>query len=236
MKKTNRILTIILAVAIVLTLIIPAAATSWKEAKLFYRDIKITLDGKEVRPTTVNGDYVEPFIIDGTTYLPVRGISSALGLDVDWNDSTNTVILKSQLEQPSTNKKEYKIGETWRVAGQWELTITGVRETTERNPYSDKKPAAVYIVDYTYKNLGWEESYSDGIFFGLDDTIVDSAGYMGYGYPNSVTNYPQETPVGAICVAQDVIAVDHPGTFRLTITKYDTNDNRQSATFVVDTP
>jgi len=38
-----------------------------------------------------NGNYVEPFIIDGTTYLPVRGISNALNLGVGWDGENNTV-------------------------------------------------------------------------------------------------------------------------------------------------
>ena len=63
--------------------------------ELIYRDIKITLDGDELIPKDAQGNVVEPFIIGGTTYLPVRGISNALGFDVDWNDETSTVILTS---------------------------------------------------------------------------------------------------------------------------------------------
>ncbi|MBE7018460.1 MAG: hypothetical protein E7413_01065 [Ruminococcaceae bacterium] len=61
--------------------------------ELSYNNIKITLNGSEVTPTDASGNYVEPFIIDGTTYLPVRGIASALDLGVEWNGETNTVML-----------------------------------------------------------------------------------------------------------------------------------------------
>lgn len=64
------------------------------EARLNYRDIKITFDGVELVP--MNGvEVAEPFIIDGTTYLPLRGVASALGLAVDWDGATGTVILTS---------------------------------------------------------------------------------------------------------------------------------------------
>ena len=53
----------------------------------------------------------------------------------------------------SKKKDYYTIGETWTVDGQWSLTVTGVTETAERNEYSEKKPVAVYIVDYEYTNL-----------------------------------------------------------------------------------
>ena len=97
MNKRNRILTVILVLAIVCTVAGPAVASSLtRNATLTYRDIHITLDGTEVLPTDVNGNYVEPFIIDGTTYLPVRGIASALGLNVAWDADTSTVQLYSE--------------------------------------------------------------------------------------------------------------------------------------------
>ena len=71
--------------------------------ELLYKNIKITLDSKEITPTDANGNYAEPFIIDGTTYLPVRGISSALGLGVDWDGNTNTVKLFSDKNQQATS-------------------------------------------------------------------------------------------------------------------------------------
>ena len=36
---------------------------------------------------------------------------------------------------------------------------------------------------------------------------MDAAGKMGYDYPGDVTDYPQETPVGATCTAQACIGV-----------------------------
>ena len=54
-----------------------------------YNDIKITIDGNPV----ITNDATEPFIIDGTTYLPVRALAEALGLNVEWDGTTNTVKL-----------------------------------------------------------------------------------------------------------------------------------------------
>ena len=97
MNKTNRILTVVLILAIVCTLAGPAVASNLtRNATLTYRNIHITLDGTEVLPTDANGSYVEPFIIDGTTYLPVRGIASALGLNVAWDADTSTVQLYTE--------------------------------------------------------------------------------------------------------------------------------------------
>lgn len=86
----KRLLTLALAAALVLVLAVTAsAATETVQATLHYKDIKIMLDGREVETP------YEPFIIDGTTYLPVRAVSAALGLSVDWDGEKNSVILTS---------------------------------------------------------------------------------------------------------------------------------------------
>lgn len=139
-------------------------------------------------------------------------------------------------QDPSTNKDTYHIGDTWRVAGQWELTVTSVEETDYRNEYWDKNPEAVYIINYTYRNIGYVDSDGiwDGLYISLDDMIVDSKGKMGESYPGDITNYPQEVPVGAYCEAQVCIGVDHPGDFTITTKKYDGNNNEQKATFYLE--
>ena len=111
----------------------------------------------------------------------------------------------------SKKKDYYTIGETWTVDGQWSLTVTGVTETAERNEFSEKTPAAVYIVDYEYTNIGYEDEdgIAKGIFFDMEDTIVDSGGIMGYSYPNDVARTPNEAPIGSTCKAQACIGVDN---------------------------
>lgn len=91
MKKIKIIITV---TALVLVLAISvSASTNTVDKTLTYRDIKITLYGKELTPTDAAGNSTEPFIMDGSTYLPVRAIASAIGLDVGWDGDTNTVIL-----------------------------------------------------------------------------------------------------------------------------------------------
>ena len=112
---------------IISTLVIPAiASTGSRDATLFYRDIKITLNGKEIDPKDANGTTVEPFIIDGTTYLPVRAISGALSLDVVWDDPTSTVKLSKLPSAPFTlGMGQYTVGEDI-PAGKYDcLAISG---------------------------------------------------------------------------------------------------------------
>lgn len=62
-----------------------------------YNDIKVSVYGQTLDLNGVN----EPFVIDGTTYLPVRAIAEALGLNVAWDDVTKTVKLTKPYATPT---------------------------------------------------------------------------------------------------------------------------------------
>ena len=68
-----------------------------------YNDIKVTLDGERVNLVDANGNPVEPFAINGTTYLPIRAVASALGLDVGWDAATSTAVLTTQSDSAESS-------------------------------------------------------------------------------------------------------------------------------------
>lgn len=55
-----------------------------------YNNIKVKVDGNLI--STSN----EPFIYNGTTYLPVRDVATATGKNVNWDEATKTVNLTSK--------------------------------------------------------------------------------------------------------------------------------------------
>lgn len=58
-----------------------------------FKNIKICVDGVQMTPRDTAGKEVEPFIYNGTTYLPVRAVGEAVGKEVTYDGSTNTVYL-----------------------------------------------------------------------------------------------------------------------------------------------
>lgn len=72
------------------------AAMQQKTIDISYGEIKICVDGTEIVPKDANGNPVEPFISDGTTYLPVRAVANAFGKAVEWDGETKTVYLGAQ--------------------------------------------------------------------------------------------------------------------------------------------
>ena len=75
---------------------VAAAATRQETITVTYRDIKIVVDGEVFVPKDVNGKIVEPFLYQGTTYLPVRAVSEALGKEVTWDGAASMVHIEDK--------------------------------------------------------------------------------------------------------------------------------------------
>lgn len=100
-----------LTMAVIFALGIPAlAAGSTQTLKdVLVGGIRIVIDGQELHPTDAGGNPVDPMIYNGTTYLPVRAVASALGKAVYWDGPSYTVYLGNmdgQLEYPTVMLKD----------------------------------------------------------------------------------------------------------------------------------
>ena len=97
MKK--RVFAVVVALALVVGLIGGAVAS---DSLAFTYTVEpdaavtVTLDGEEMELKNALGETVVPILVDGTTYLPIRAISEALGLDVDWEQGDHKVILETE--------------------------------------------------------------------------------------------------------------------------------------------
>lgn len=78
------------------------AASLNVQKTLEYKNIEVTLNGEKLNLKDAKGNTIEPFIFDGTNYLPVRALAEALGLSVSWNSATNTVVLTDGKTPSST--------------------------------------------------------------------------------------------------------------------------------------
>jgi hypothetical protein len=70
---------------------------------VFFNNINIMVDGVEKQPAGV-----KPFIYEGSTYVPLRFVSDALGKEIGWNEKTQTVWIGKQEENLLTQAKEAK--------------------------------------------------------------------------------------------------------------------------------
>ena len=129
MKKANQLrgfLLGMLTMALLMGLLIPAVAASANRTITVSGGLSIFVDGVEMKPTDVNGNPVDVFLYNGTTYVPIRAVSQYLGKTVKWDGNTRSVYIGKTpgVEQyllsvcPPYEKRGYNAPVTITMAGQ----------------------------------------------------------------------------------------------------------------------
>lgn len=95
MKVKKSMLTLALALAVLCGITIGASASSTLQEIKAYLNSGITIKYNNTVQTLTDagGNTVYPITYNGTTYLPVRAVSNMLGIGVDWDQATQTVLL-----------------------------------------------------------------------------------------------------------------------------------------------
>lgn len=140
------------------------AKQSTENIQVSYSNIKMVVNGVPVEPKDANGSKIEPFIYNGTTYLPVRAVGDAFGQQVTWDGNTKTVYIG---DAPNSN-----------------MYLTDVCSPYDTNGYYSNKTFEMdgkkYNAGSFYFSYGGEALYNlDGKYSGLDILIghTDSHSY-----------------------------------------------------------
>lgn len=80
-------------IAVLILALLPMSVFAAEQSANLATDFIITYNGIEQNFTDGNGKPVAPIELGGTTYLPVRAVSNLAGLNVGWDEPTNTVSL-----------------------------------------------------------------------------------------------------------------------------------------------
>lgn len=135
-----------------------------KEAiEVSYNNIKLIVDSKPVKfGKDSAGKEIEPFIYNGTTYLPVRTVGEAIGKKVNWDGATQTVYLGERPGEVSYMTEEIQ------PYSSYKFSIYKL---------NDSKKLNMGGVDYKtgYTTSGWD-AYA---YFNLDSQHKEIEGYIG---------------------------------------------------------
>ena len=132
--------------------------------------IKVKYNGEAQTMKTATGATVYPMIDGGTTYLPIRAVSNMLGLEVDWEQSTQTVKLTSGVKTVIvTSKGSITIDLNDAINNDWlaiddDLATIGIAVNSDE--YND------IIGKILLKTYEYEQS----LFETANDTVVTNTG------------------------------------------------------------
>ena len=83
------------------------ALNGTRNIEVTYKDIKLYVKGALITPKDGNNNAIEPFLYNGTTYLPIRAVGQALGEDVEWVSQTNSVYIGGRTPTASGTPDSY---------------------------------------------------------------------------------------------------------------------------------
>ena len=162
MKTRKTFITLAIALALVCGMVIGAnAADTLKEISAYLNyGITIKYNGEVQNLTDAGGNRVYPITYNGTTYLPVRAVSNMLGIGVDWDGATQTVLLgkaESTVNLMETYKPYTKYQSVSRVISDWhDGPIFYQKSTTPENIGGET--ASSWLNLYNPKNNWAEDS------------------------------------------------------------------------------
>lgn len=93
-QKLSYFLSGMMAALLMVSLIVPGFAVYSKNVTVF-PGVSIFVNDQKINPTDAKGNPVEAFIYEGTTYLPVRAVSEALDLPIQWEGTSKSVYIGS---------------------------------------------------------------------------------------------------------------------------------------------
>ena len=189
-----------------------AGSGGMKTISAWVGGVTIYVDKRLRVPTDANGKAVDPIIIDGTTYLPLRAVANMLGKEVNWNQSTRSVYIGEQPGRgetgvPAENLKKFS-GVAEVVSGtkaQYKIlgdTFTPFNAIKRDNGSSDN--LITWKLDSKYK-------YIDGNYIITYSDLGSSASYRlsfysvdPYGSEKLLRSYTAKCGDSAIDVHVDV--------------------------------
>ena len=177
-----------LIMAIILSAGVAVAATE-RNISVIFRDIRLVVNGETITPRDVQGNIVEPFIWQGSTFLPVRAVGEALGMPVSWDGETSTVYVGAVPE-------DEPISEPVSAIDSVAITFAGIVVTNFVENVGDRIPLAVRIEP---EAAGYEAS----IFWSSSaPNIVDIVPDDGFGLTATATHISRGMAVITVTVIE----------------------------------
>lgn len=223
-----------------------------KVMDVYDSDITVLVNGNTVTCYNVDGKMAFKFSelkVFGDYYYDNTARTSNLWLTDTATTSTVSTPQENKVETTPTTPKQdsstselsvYGKGDTWIVDGQWEFTINSVTTHELCNEFTNERMnltnEQIVIIDYSYKNIGYDDSGWGLYFSSVSFDVYDEDGEATSTYACTHTESPKECVVGTKCsnAQEDYVLKNNSDYITIIVGKYTSNDTgRQTATFVI---
>ena len=133
---------------------IALAKKATETIEVTYSNIKVYKDNVLCELKDANGSIIEPFIYNGTTYMPVRGTANLADMQVTWDGATQSVYLWDNLVPEGTSFIE--------VCPPYDTHDCGIKNQTEGKSFTmaGEKYSGLEFCDGGYALFNLNSKYS----------------------------------------------------------------------------
>lgn len=153
--------------ALVLGLVIPAGAAMTSKTIQVLTGADIYIDGAKLNPTDANGNPVETFVYNGTTYVPLRAVSQSLGKAVNWDGENQRVYIGNV---PGTTQYLNDVSPAYQVSAphrvKFSETFSMAGKEYEHGMTCQGEGYALYNLDGKYTSLSFVLGRVDSVVAG----------------------------------------------------------------------
>lgn len=176
-----------LSAILVVQLLTPALAL-FQQTIQVYSGLDVYVDDMKLDPKDANGKSVEVFAYNGTTYLPIRAISGALGYPIQYDGATASVYVgKHTSDTPAAylSQMDYFYGSTSISTAGSEMDNLGTTHTNCITRSFDR----TYLINGQYTKISGTlyQTYDD-----RSETIRKNCGINIYGDGRLLYSYSPE--------------------------------------------
>lgn len=188
MKQKLQGLTAGMLIGVLLSSGVVFAMSKTQKIEVTYDNIKVYKDNVLCELKDANGTIIEPFIYNGTTYMPVRGTANLADMQVTWDGNTKSVYLWDEQVPSGTYLMEvcppYELrsfrsyssaeGKSFKMGG------TQYSDGIVSPDSWDTDRVALFNIDSKYSSLECvighvtNEEYAKSVSFIVDGKIVDT--------------------------------------------------------------
>ncbi len=204
MKKKITAVILVLCLTLGVVQAFAAPSTTAKTINVAY-GIKVMVNGQTLIPKDVEGNIVDPFVWNGTTYVPIRAISDALGAKVGYDATSNVATIDGNTSS-SINQSQQDLLDIIHIMNFYRSLqdITEAVQTTNdglKTIYEGKQQGvSQYLIEDSL--VGFKANY-------IDPIINSVANQMNIhtSLKKSVVNY-QSNLTGAVDIISALVTLE----------------------------
>jgi len=156
-----------LATIIAANMATPALAALQPKTIEVLTGVNIYVDDAAFQPKDANGNTVEAFVYNGTTYLPARAISNAVNTPIEWDGTTQSVFIGKHAGNATYLVdicRPYQVSNGYSAyyAAPNTMTMAGEKYTKGFSMYTMYSGYAYFNLNGAYDTLEFDFGHIDG--------------------------------------------------------------------------